>query len=265
MSVQVGAEEEKWLLVWEDAFSGSHLDESKWNYGEGNGHVEGIPGWGNGEKQYHQKANVEVVNGRLIITGRKERVEDAYGIYDYTSALIDTKGKFSQKYGRFEAKMKLPAGQGYWPAFWLMPLEDVYGGWAASGEIDVMEAAGANLHKISGALHFGGEWPENVYKTREYWFPADVDITDFNLYSVEWEPEEIRWYVNDEIYQRITSWYSTDPITDEQYHYPAPFDQEFYLIFDLSIGGHYGGDPDQTTEFPGQMVVDYVKVYKSID
>lgn len=180
-----GESELEWLLTWEDNFEGETLDETKWNYAIGNGHTEGIPGWGNEEKQFHQPDNVWVEDGKLIIEGRQEQVSDEYGTYDYTSGLIDTRGKFSQKYGKFEARMKLPAGQGYWPAFWMMPEHDVYGGWAASGEIDIMEAAGSRLNRIGGAIHYGGPWPNNTYTAKDYVFPEGIDITDFNVYSIE--------------------------------------------------------------------------------
>ena len=250
-----------WQLTWEDNFEGNELDESKWNYSTGNGHAEGIPGWGNEELQFHQKENVKVEDGKLIIEGKKEAASDEYGSYEYTSGLIDTRGKFAQKYGRFEAKMKLPEGSGYWPAFWMMPEDDVYGGWAISGEIDIMEAAGHNPNVIGGALHYGGQWPNNTYTAKDYVFPEGSDNTDFNVYSIEWEPGEIRYYVNDDLYQTLNNWHATDS-DGEKYAYPAPFDQEFHIIFDLSIGGWYGKQPDETTGFPGKMEVEYVRAYE---
>ncbi|WP_096155583.1 carbohydrate binding domain-containing protein [Bacillus sp. FJAT-45066] len=255
-----------WTLVWEDNFEGSELDLSKWSYDKGNGFYDNsgtyISGWGNEELQYYQEDNVRVSDGKLIIEGKKETASDDKGTYQYTSGKIHTQGKFSQKYGKFEARMALPEGQGYWPAFWMMPEEDKYGGWAASGEIDIMENAGGTPHKVGGAIHYGGQWPNNTYTAKDYYFPAGQDVTDFNVYAVEWEPGEIRWYVNGELFQTLNNWSSTGTGNPTKFAYPAPFDQEFYIILNLAIGGWYGGNPDGSTEFPGEMIVDYVKVYE---
>ena len=257
---------DEWTLVWSDEFEGEDLDESKWSRDIGNGFFQEdgtfIPGWGNEELQSYQEDNVRVENGKLILEGREETVTDSTGTYHYTSGKVHTQGKFSQKYGRFEARMSLPEGQGYWPAFWMMPEDDVYGGWAASGEIDIMENAGGTPDHIGGAIHYGGQWPNNTYTAKDYYFPEGRDVTDMNVYAVEWEPGEIRWYVNDDLYQTLNNWSTTSTGNPAKFAYPAPFDQEFYLILNLAIGGWYGGNPDDTTPFPGKMVVDYVRVYE---
>ncbi|GAA0358174.1 hypothetical protein GCM10008932_08610 [Alkalibacterium iburiense] len=255
-----GEERERdWSLVWEDEFDGDSLDLSKWRYDIGNYMPSGdewVAGWGNEESQYYQEDNVRVEDGRLIIEAREETVSDEHGTYDYTSGKILTDGRFSQRYGRFEASMKLPEGQGFWPAFWMMPQDDVYGGWAASGEIDIMENRGDHPDTVGAAIHYGGEWPGNTHSAGEYRFPEGRDITDFNLYSIEWEPGEIRWYVNDDLYYRTSEWHSDNG------EYPAPFDQEFYLILNLAVGGWYGLEPDESTPLPSQVEVDYVRVYE---
>ncbi|OSX53219.1 family 16 glycosylhydrolase, partial [Anoxybacillus ayderensis] len=256
----------EWNLVWEDEFDGDQLDTSKWNYDIGNGFTTAdgtyVSGWGNQELQFYQKENVSVKDGKLIIEARKESVSDDHGVYDYTSGKIHTKGKFFQKYGKFEAKIKLPEGKGYWPAFWMMPEKDVYGGWAASGEIDIMEAGGSNPTKIGGAIHYGSQWPNNTYTAKDYHFPAGQSITEFNTYTVEWEPGEIRWYVNGQLFQKLNNWYSKNSMNAAKYAYPAPFDQPFYLILNLAVGGWYDGNPNEDTIFPGKMEVDYVRVYE---
>ncbi|PYZ95696.1 beta-glucanase [Alteribacter lacisalsi] len=267
-SGQQGAEtsDDDWTLTWEDQFEGDELDPDKWTIDIGNGFYDAngnwVPGWGNEELQSYQEDNVRVEDGKLILEGREETVSDETGTYDYTSGKVHSQGKFSQKYGKFEARMALPEGQGYWPAFWMMPEDDKYGGWAASGEIDIMEAAGGRPDHIGGAIHYGGEWPNNTYTAKDYYFPEGTDITDFNVYSIEWEPGEIRWYVNGELYQSLNNWSTTSSGNPAKFSYPAPFDQEFYLILNLAVGGWYGGDPDGTTPFPGDVVVDYVKAYE---
>ncbi|WP_249414156.1 carbohydrate binding domain-containing protein [Alteribacter keqinensis] len=259
-------EDDDWMLTWEDQFEGDELDPDKWTIDTGNGFYDAngswVPGWGNEELQSYQEDNVKVEDGKLILEGREETVTDETGTYEYTSGKVHSQGKFSQKYGKFEAKMALPEGQGYWPAFWMMPEDDVYGGWAASGEIDIMEAAGGRPDHIGGAIHYGAEWPNNTYTAKDYYFPDGTDITDFNVYSVEWEPGEIRWYVNGELYQTLNNWSTTGAGNPAKFSYPAPFDQEFYLILNLAVGGWYGGDPDHTTDFPGEVVIDYVKAYE---
>lgn len=249
-----------WTLSWNDEFDGDTLDLSKWKYDTGNyiqsNDGEWVSGWGNNELQYYQPDNVYLQNGNLIIEARKEMITDEHDTYNYTSGKITTDSLFSQKYGRFEARMKLPEGQGFWPAFWLMPQDETYGGWASSGEIDIMENRGDQLDIVGAAVHYGGGWPNNVHTAGEYHFPNDSSITDFNVYSLEWEPGELRWYVNDELYYKTNEWYS------DQGEYPAPFDQEFYIILNLAVGGWYGLEPNEETIFPSQVEVDYVRVYE---
>ncbi|WP_254901856.1 carbohydrate binding domain-containing protein [Thalassobacillus devorans] len=208
--------------------------------------------------------NSFIEDGKLVIKAEKEvePITDEFGSYDYTSAKLKTKGLFSKKYGKFEAKMKLPEGQGFWPAFWMMPEDDVYGPWPTSGEIDIMEAAGNDTSNIGGTIHYGEEYPDNTYRGTEYHFPEGEDYTDYHTYAVEWEPGEIRWYVDGKLYQTQNEWFSKGKNQGDKYAFPSPFDQEFYLILNLAVGGWYGGNPDATTEFPGQMEVDYVRVYE---
>lgn len=269
-SVKIGDTFGDWTLVWHDEFNGNEINPDNWRIDTGNGFIDGngqfVPGWGNDELQYYQEDNVKVEDGNLVLEARKETVHyPGHGAetFHYTSGKVMSDGnRFNKKYGRFEAKMSLPKGQGFWPAFWMMPANDEYGAWAASGELDIMENAGNSPNKIGGALHYGGEWPNNTFSAKDYYFPEGRDITDFNVYAVEWEPGEIRWYVNDELYQTINNWETTSTGNPAKFAYPAPFDQPFHLILNLAIGGHYGGNPDETTEFPNQVLVDYVRVYE---
>ncbi|MCA0972275.1 carbohydrate binding domain-containing protein [Halobacillus litoralis] len=266
---KVGQQASDWSLVWGDEFLTEQIDSSKWRYDTGNWIVdengEGVsPGWGNNEQQYYTDSpeNSYIEDGKLVIEAKEEQKSDDFGTYEYTSAKLKTEDLFSKKYGKFEARMKLPEGQGYWPAFWMMPEDSVYGDWPASGEIDIMEAAGKDTSTIGGTIHYGEEYPNNTYRGKEYHFPEGSDYTGFHTYSIEWEPGEIRWYVDGELYQTLNNWFSQGPDEAANYTFPAPFDQEFYLILNLAVGGWYGGDADETTEFPGKMEVDYVRVYE---
>ncbi|WP_345242689.1 carbohydrate binding domain-containing protein [Pontibacillus salipaludis] len=266
-----GQEASDWTLVWNDEFLTDDIDPDKWTYDIGNWIVDedgnGVaPGWGNNEQEYYTDSseNSYIEDGNLVIEAKKEEepITDQFGSYDYTSAKLKTKGLFSKKYGKFEARMKLPEGQGYWPAFWMMPEDSVYGNWPVSGEIDIMEAAGNDTSTIGGTIHYGEEWPNNTYTGDEYHFPEGEDYTGYHTYSLEWEPGELRWYVDGELYQTLNKWFSKGTNEAANYTFPAPFDQEFYMILNLAVGGWYGGNVDGTTEFPGKMEVDYVRVYE---
>lgn len=259
-----------WTLVWHDEFSGDTLDTSKWQYETGNWIVDeagnGISaGWGNEEKQFYtdSEENIYLEDGKLVITAKVEETSDDFGTYDYTSGKLVTNGLFSKKYGKIQARMKLPEGQGLWPAFWMMPEDSVYGDWAASGEIDIMEAAGSKPEQIGGTIHYGGVWPNNTYSGEEYHFDAGEDITDYHVYEIEWEPGEIRWSVDGKLYSTKNNWYSRGEDQTLDYSYPAPFDQEFYMILNLAVGGWYDGDPEDDSVLPASVLVDYVRVYES--
>ena len=240
-----------WQLVWNDEFDGTTVDSTRWTFDTGNG----SGGWGNNELEYYtsRPQNVYVTNGLLHIVARHEVPQ--YNGYDYTSAKLKSYGLFSKKGGRFEFRARLPQGQGYWPALWLMPRDSVYGGWAASGEIDVMENRGSTPTTTGGTIHYGGSWPNNTYTGSSYVFPGGGVVTDFHTYMLEWGTNYMKWYVDGVLYQTQTSWWSSGGT------YPAPFDQPFYLIMNLAVGGNYGGNPNGTTVFPGEMQVDYVRVF----
>jgi beta-glucanase (GH16 family) len=258
----------QWSLVWSDEFSGTEIDRSKWTYDIGNWIVDedgnGITsGWGNNEKEYYTDSseNAFIDDGKLVIKAKQEKVTDEFGTYDYTSAKLKTKGLFSKKYGRYEIKAKLPTGKGLWPAIWMLPEDDEYGGWAASGEIDIMEAWGSRPNTVSGTIHYGEGWPNNKYTGKEFELPKNRGIDKWHTYALEWEPGELRWYVDGELYQTQNKWYSKGKDNAANFSYPAPFDQEFYLVLNLAVGGWFDGEVDETTKFPSQMEVDYVRVY----
>ena len=240
-------------LVWSDEFDGASLDPQVWFFETGDGSEYGIPGWGNNELQYYLPDNAQLEGGLLKIETREEQV----GRFDYTSARINTRDRFAFRYGRIEARMRLPGGQGVWPAFWMLAQDSPYGGWAASGEIDIMEAvnlggAGGNL--VYGTIHYGGEAPNNTFSGETYVVPSNA-MTEFHTYAVEWDATEIRWYVDDVLYAMRNNWNSTGGV------FPAPFDVPFYIIFNVAVGGNFPGNPDATTVLPVTMEVDWVRVY----
>ena len=239
-------------LVWSDEFDGTSVDPDKWEFQTGDGCQLGICGWGNNELQWYQEGNTTVENGILTITGDY----NPNASNQYTSSRLRTKGKADWKYGRFEIRAKLPFGQGTWPAFWMLPSDDVYGGWAASGEIDIMEFVGSQANKIHGTIHYGGAWPNNQSTGNTYTFPSGVPADDFHIYSIEWEENEIRWYVDDVLYSTKTNWNTAG------HAFPAPFDQNFHLLLNFAIGGNFPGNPDASSTFPQRYEVDFIRVYQ---
>ena len=240
-------------LVWSDEFDGAALDPEVWFFETGDGSEYGIPGWGNNELQYYLPDNAQLDGGTLKIEARAESI----GRFNYTSARINTRDRFAFRYGRIEASMRLPGGQGLWPAFWLLSQDSPYGGWAASGEIDVMEAVnlgGSGGNSVYGTIHYGGEFPSNSSSGESYLVPTDA-TADFHTYAVEWDATEIRWYVDDVLYAMRNNWSSTGGA------FPAPFDQSFYILFNVAVGGNWPGSPDAGTSFPVTMEVDWVRVY----
>ena len=261
--------EEGYTLIWSDEFDGDSLDTSKWSCQIGTGTSEGLTDWGNQELEYYtdEEKNVRVENGELIITAIKE--EERVGGKLFTSARIRTvtdEGDvlFSTKYGRVEARIKLPKGEGLWPAFWMLPVDDsIYNEWASSGEVDIMEARGRLPEKIEGTIHYGQNWPNNVYKGGEYEFPEGEDITDYHLYSLEWEPGVLRWYIDNECYHSTEQWFSKGPASAADYTWPAPFDVPFYILLNMAVGGTFDLQSNPyATEYPAEMKVDYVRVYQ---
>ena len=273
---------DEWKLVWSDEFDGKDIDRSKWDLDLGNGFFNydanvWIGGWGNNELQYYTREadNAFVKDGMLHLRAVKE----SYNGFGYTSAKLKSRKRdgsplFNKKYGKFEFRAKLPTGKGIWPAIWMLPQDEKYGGWAASGEIDILEAKGQEPTKVLGTLHFGSRWPANTFAGKTYVLPRDGTIADFHVYTLEWEPGEIRWYVDGHCYSTQSFWWSSsktdgakgaNPNQEADLNpWPAPFDQPFYLVMNLAVGGKFLGNPDKTTVFPAEMLVDYVRVYDKV-
>jgi len=241
-------------LVWSDEFDGTGVDIGKWTFQIGDGTEVGLPsGWGNGELQYYTDQNATVANGLLTITARKESVQPGL---PYTSTRLRSLYKGEWTYGRMEIRARMPIGKGLWPAFWMLPSDRGYGGWAASGEIDIVEYIGSKPDTIFGTIHYGGEWPSNRFSSTEYKLPTGTFDQDFHVFAIEWEEGEIRWYVDDVHYATQTDWTSTGG------PFPAPFDVDFHLLLNMAVGGNLPGAPDNNTQFPQELVVDYVRVYQ---
>ncbi len=269
-----------WKLTWSDEFEGQEIDRTKWDSEQGNGFYNydanvWIPGWGNDELQYYTREpeNVFVRDGFLHLRALKS----SYQGFGFTSAKLMTRKRdgsplFNQRYGRIEFRAQLPKGQGVWPALWLLPQSDTYGPWPASGEIDVMEARGQEPGKVLGTLHYGARWPANKDTSHDYRFPDGDDFTYLHTYALEWEPGEMRWFVDDTQYARQDFWWSSSktdgnngavPRAEAELNaWPAPFDQPFYLVMNVAVGGRFVGNPNRTTPFPAEMLVDYVRVYE---
>ncbi|HZI20822.1 MAG TPA: glycoside hydrolase family 16 protein [Pyrinomonadaceae bacterium] len=250
---------QEWGLVWADEFNGrrgSGVDGAKWTAETGGG------GWGNRELQFYtalpRNASADG-KGSLAIRAYREAPpagsECWYGPCVYTSARLITKRKFAQKYGRFEARLKLPAGQGLWPAFWMLGADIDTSGWPACGEIDIMENIGREPGVVHGTLH-GPGYSGAKGVGAPFRLPAGRRFADsFHTFAVEWEPEAIRWYVDGRLHQTRTP-------ADLPAGSPWVFDKPFFIILNVAVGGNWPGSPDATTVFPQTMLVDYVRVFR---
>jgi len=253
----------EYKLVWQDEFNGNSLDLSKWQY-----EVD-CNGGGNNELQCYTNhaSNVQVRDGSLFVTARPEN----YNGKQYTSGRVNTKAAASWKYGKFEIRAKLPKGDYLWPALWLLPRDSVYGGWAASGEIDIMEARGQLTRKIESTLHHGSGWPNNVYTgSGPIEFGADL-AEDFHVYTLTWERDQMQFALDGRVYHTVNlnrNWYGgrgNNPYNANR----QPFDQPFFFIINLAIGGgFFGGQANALNQDMARrwaspsLVVDYVRVYQ---
>lgn len=251
------AAQDAWELVWADEFEGTQLDPDNWSYQTGTGTAFGLPaGWGNNELQYYttRPENLTVSDGSMKIIARQEN----FGGRNYTSARIRTLNKQDFLYGRIEARMKLPSTPGIWPAFWMLPTDSPYGGWAASGEIDIMESVNF-ADRIFGTIHHGNPWPTNQSTGPR--FENGTDFSQgFHTYRIDWDPETITWYVDDVPYGSVSAgqWFSSAAPANPL----APFDTEFHLLLNVAVGGNFPGNPTGASTFPQTLEVDYVRVYE---
>lgn len=279
-------ENKGWVLNWSDEFEGAALDRTKWEV------EQSCWGGGNNERQCYtdRPQNIEIVNGLLRLKAYPETFtgfEYPQGwpggrgnsiTRNYTSGKVRTRQLADWTYGRFSARIKLPSGQGTWPAFWMLPSDNVYGNWAASGEIDIMEAVnlGASCsdctgdvgeNRTSGALHYGEEWPDNTFRVEHSTLPGGSDAKDeYHVFSVEWGQGRINWFVDGEKFFSLDhdQWHSGN--VDKTMFPNAPFDQDFYLMLNFAVGGNLAEENNDKgfnpKSYPSEVLVDWVRVYQ---
>ena len=282
-----------WKLIWQDEFNNASLDADKWS-AELN-----CSGGGNNEQQCYtnRPQNLSIENGILSITARHgaysgpAKQDDADGYpqseqreLPFTSARIRSKGKGDWLYGRFEIRAKLPSGQGSWPAIWMLSTDSPYDWWAASGEIDIMEAVNLKTgsdetgeltnipeSRIHGTLHYGRRWPGNEHTGAGFKLPrGEHPSDDFYTYAIEWQKDEIRWYVDDYHYatQKSSGWYSQSKLETgwTTHSEDAPFNHPFHLLLNLAVGGNWPANVNEkgidASAFPQTLAIDYVRVYQ---
>ena len=242
-------------LVWHDEFDGDKLNEDDWN------REKHSIGWVNHERQEYvtDEEFAFVENGELVIWPKEVILESGNPII--RSGRINTQNKHDIKYGRIEARLKVPEGKGFLPAFWMMPQdEEFYGQWPKCGEIDIMEVLGDQTNVNYGTLHFGEPHKQNQGSIQ---LPEGDYAHEYHNFAIEWEPGEIRWYMDDQQYFQTSDWF-TAVQGEEEKPYPAPFNQPFHVILNVAVGGDWPGDPDETTVYDerSQMRVDYVRMFQ---
>lgn len=231
-------------LVWSDEFNGNYLDTNTWNYEIGTGSW----GWGNNEQQYYTDRNIKVSNGTMKITAKRED----YGGMKYTSSRITTKNKKNFKYGKIEARIKMPKFKGVWPAFWMLGANQDSVGWPKCGEIDIMEAIN-DENLVYGTLHWFNDPGNNNADSGSS--VAVADRTEYHVYGVEWTADKLRWYVDGKVYRTMDV--SNDSFSEVR--------KEYFVIFNMAIGGQWPGYNIDETAFPATMEVDWVRAYKKVE
>lgn len=234
--------------AWQDEFNGTTLDAASWTYESGAG------GWGNNELQNYTNRpdNLYLDNGKLIIQAKKESYQGSA----YTSARIVTKGKKEFTYGRVDIRAKLPVSQGIWPALWMLGKKIDQTSWPACGEIDIMELVGKEPNKVYGTMHWGANTSSHQSYSTNYTLPSGNFSEKFHVFSMVWEADNIEIFMDDISYCK----FNKSRVGSAGY----PFNEAFFFIFNVAVGGNWPGSPDATTTFPQQMIVDYVRVFKKL-
>jgi beta-glucanase (GH16 family) len=233
-------------LVWEDNFDGKTLNEQNWNYELG----DGCPncGWGNNERQLYTKENHELADGKLVITAKRDETKDGV---KYTSTRITTAGKQEFQYGRIEARAQLPVGYGIWPAFWMLGSNIGSVGWPKSGEVDILEYIGREPGMVFTSLHTQDSHGNTVNTMKT---PIKGIEVGFHVYAAEWDKDKISFFVDDELVYT----FQPENKTEDTW----PFNQPFYVIINMAVGGNFGGPKVDESIFPQEFIIDYVRVYQ---
>jgi len=234
-------------LVWSDEFSDASLNTADWNFEIGRGNN----GWGNNELQFYQEENTSIEEGNLVIEARRE----SFGGAEFTSSRLTTQNKQSFRFGRIDIRAVLPEGRGLWPALWMLGTKISSVGWPASGEIDIMELIGSQPGRVFGTVHYGTSFSTRQFTGRSATLPSGAEFSEeFHVFSLVWAENKIEWYVDDELYFE----FDQNGVGAQ----PYPFNDRFFFIFNVAVGGDFPGSPDATTNFPQRMIVDYVRVFK---
>jgi beta-glucanase (GH16 family) len=239
-----------YTLAWSDEFTAGPLNPAIWGFENGDG-CPGICGWGNNELEYYtdRPDNIFFQDGKMLIEAKKEN----YAGKNYTSSKILTRGKKIFKFGRIDVRAKLPKGKGIWPALWLLPQNNVYGNWPKSGEIDMMEMIGHEANRTYGTLHFG-PGPNSTQLGRNFALPSGLFNDEFHVFSLEWKTDQVQWLVDGVAY----STYTKADFGANNY----PFNEDFFFIVNMAVGGNWPGNPDASTYFPQWLILDYIRVYQ---
>ena len=243
-------------LLWADEFNTDSLNEADWNYLLGTGYNNDGSGWGNNELQYYRRENTSIRDGKLVITARVEEYENR----SYTSSRLTTDDKHEFTFGRIDVRALLPIGQGIWPAIWMLGADFPDGqGWPSAGEIDIMEYLGHDPNTVYGTIHYGSGLGENYrYKSDSTSVKGRAPFREaYHTFSIDWRRDTIDWLLDGEPFHRFTA------AEAEASGQPYPFNAPQYLLLNLAVGGNWPGNPDSTTRFPQEFLVDYVRVYQS--
>lgn len=246
----VGTTYPGYTLAWSDEFNGTTLDNTSWSAEVGDG-CPGLCGWGNNELEYYMAPpnNLFFQDGKMVIEARKE----SYGGKNYTSTRIKTAGKKFFKFGRVDIRAILPKGRGIWPAFWMLPQNSPLGGWPTSGEIDIMELVGHEANKSHSTLHYG-PGPGSITNSKSYTLPTGVFNDQFHVFSMIWEQDQLQFFIDDNLFSTVTK----ADLGANTY----PFNENFYFLINLAVGGNWPGAPDANTVFPQWLIVDYIRIYQ---
>ncbi len=235
-------------LVWSDEFDGEELNETYWNFETGNGQS----GWGNQELQYYRRDNIFMKDGHMVIQARKEN----FAGFNYTSSRIQTMDKFEFTFGRVDIRAVLPEGQGIWPALWSLGANFTEVGWPRCGEMDIMELVGHEPSTVHATVHYADVGGNRIMNGDKISLSNGKKfIDDFHVFSLVWKEDRAEFYMDDRLYHTITK-------TSLGSQNPYPFNEPFFFIMNVAVGGLWPGNPNETTKFPQNMIVDYIRVFQ---